>query len=146
MKIIIILLFIMSIFAITSCAKAPPKEALVRQITKVYEQKESKKYELLLVGSGSAIPDQIHKFILCFYLYKKIDHIEARKIVIDLVEDLIQMVNENQKIQEYLINKPFNVKNYELDILLVDSDNEIIKEPYLGQISVKDGNIILLLP
>ncbi len=142
MKKALLLTSLLSFFTITSCAKASTKEALVKQITKVYEQKESKKHELLLIGAGSAIPDKIHEFILHFYLYKKIDHVEARKIVVDLVEDLIQMVNQNEKIQEYLINSPFNAKNYQLRIILVDSNNKILEEPYLGQIDVEDGNIV----
>ncbi len=140
LKIIIISIFAMLI--ITSCAKASSKEALVKEITKEYEKQECKKHGLLLVGSGSAIPDQIHAFILHFFSYQKLNQDEARKLVVDLVNELILKVNQNEKIQKYLINTPFNEKNYELLISIVDSNNKTIAEPYVGEIIMRKGEII----
>ncbi len=137
-KIIVLLL---STISMSSCAPTSQKEGLVIKITREYEKMERNKHGLLLVGSGSAIPDKVHGFILHFFGNQKLELSETRKLVINLVEDLLQMVNENTQIQDFLADKPFTAKNYDLRINFFEPCEQLVESPYVAYVSLIDGII-----
>ena len=95
----------------------------------------------MLVGAGSAIPDKIHAFILHFYSYQSLEQNQVRRLVVDLVEDLIDLVNKNAEIQEYLVNLPFTVNNYELRINFKNLNNKIQEPPNVAYVVLKKGRV-----
>ncbi len=134
-------LLIFFILTFTSCTRFSPDELLVMKVTNIYELKENKNHNLILVGRGSAIPDKIHAFILSFFSYQRLDQNQVRRLVVDLAEDLITLVKQNAEIQEYLANLPFNVNNYELTIIFKDSNNKNQEFPYVTSVALEQGKI-----
>jgi hypothetical protein len=133
--------YILSFLFLSSCAAPHPREDLVKKITKEYSKKVKIENSLVLSGTGSAIPDDIHTFILDFDGNQKLELGEVRTLVVSLVEDLLQMINNNPEIQCHLSNRPFTAKNYELRISFFESLQVRVEFPYVAYISLIDGVI-----
>ncbi|MBA3815144.1 MAG: hypothetical protein H0X29_01215 [Parachlamydiaceae bacterium] len=107
------------------------------------EEQESK--ELVLVEKISGYDEgQISKLGFLFDLYKPLTMGEARGLAIGLTNNLLEKVNNNEKLKNYLSNSPFTVNNVVMRIRLRQKDCGFIY-PALGNIayvSVIDGKII----
>ena len=90
-----------------------------------------KKRDLDCVGYGGAFYTNVKKINLTFYTKKTITLPEARRIFVEMNEDLIARYNSNEAIRPYLDNYPFTLKNVKISLLFgkinTTTDETIVK-------------------
>ena len=98
-------------------------------------------YQLNPVGIGESANENYYTLIeLDFYLYHKLSKDEGRKILIESTKILLDKINSNVELNQYLQPFPFTEKNVKLAIFVFEDG----KQPYYPEICVfscKKGKI-----
>jgi hypothetical protein len=79
-----------------------------------------KKYNLALGGAGAAWPEKIESIILSYNSQKRTEIKEARRMLVEAIESLLELVNSNEKIRPELICHPFGPLNADVSIIFSD--------------------------
>ena len=112
----IFLLFFSNPFA----DKKPDYIKLSHKISDPFVIETKKKRGLSCVGHGGALSSNVKQIVLTFYDPKPATISEARRIFVEMSEDLIARYNSNEPIRPYMDNYPFTLKNIEILILFAD--------------------------
>lgn len=93
-----------------------------------------KEDNLILLGSGGSMMDEITEISLMFETYRKVDIDEARRLCVRLVEELKDSVNNNESLKPYLKPYPFPSEGMKVSILFLDDDGGVVSYGcvYLG--------------
>ena len=95
------------------------------------------KYNLKPCGVGAAMPGgPIQELTLCFdtrYPYTKE---QLRELLIKLAQELLKQVNENNDIQEFLKERPFNLNNVQIIIYNSDKDGREVYDPAISTVAI----------
>ena len=94
------------------------------------------KHRMVCFCSGGAMMKEIEELDLSFNISHPVDVDEARLLLVDLAETLLESVNQNKKIKKYLANDPFISKNVSLQITFSNRDGSEIMAPNLESIMV----------
>ena len=124
MRIMRIIAFAMIAF-FSCCSKTRTNESAPGDIayqTIAEFSKEMKENGFYLSMCGGRFGDEIGKFNLGFHTKKKVDLQEARKTMIYSVSRFLKSVNDNEKINSFLKERPFSEKNLTFHIHFVDED------------------------
>ena len=90
----------------------------------------SKKYALKYTGNGvSMFEGPVKKLSIEFELHKRLAKSEARYLLFQLANDFLNAINNDNSLQQFLVNKPFNIKNIQIVIFLFDENGKEILEP-----------------
>jgi len=120
-------------------ASSSPTTRLIIQLG----QDLGKKYDMRLSGYGGKFDDGILLISLSFNKYGPGPTIEqARKLIINSLNEVISLVNENKELKPFLKTFPFTIENLDLDIGHFDEHGREIKPPYLVDVSAWEGDII----
>lgn len=124
-----------------SCQRMCKEEMLMYQIIGQHDKLQKKKYHFHLIGSGGGIPDDVTLFTLHYVSRDRVDILEARKMFVNNVEALLQLINTNEQIRPYLCNYPFTVKNLEFSIAFEDEFIHMREPPFLAYVSLINKKI-----
>ncbi|HEY4831656.1 MAG TPA: hypothetical protein VIH61_03750, partial [Waddliaceae bacterium] len=113
----------------------------MHQIIAQHEKVQKREYNLYLIGSGGGIPDYVTNFSLYYILTDKVEMPEARKIFVNNVEDLLQLINSNEQIRPYLSNYPFTINNLEFGLAFEDEFGKMQEPPYVANLSLINERI-----
>ena len=80
----------------------------VHEIIHQFEKKIKKERGLQAYGSGGSMPFDVESISVSFSLFKNMSIEDARKLEVDLIEELKQMVTAHAKIRPFLREYPFN--------------------------------------
>ncbi len=98
----------------------------------------NKKYSLNCCGSGVAMPGgPILEITLCFQTKCAHTQDQLRELLIKSAQELVNQVNNNEEIQQFLTEPPFSLKNVQIIIFNHDASGRELYDPYLcgGEIS-----------
>ena len=87
----------------------------------------TKKYPLELCGTG--MNGKFEYLEISFEVSKILDRQKAREMLIDCVEIFLEKINTNEKIQPYLIAKPFTFENAGIVFFIRDEKNNRVFHP-----------------
>ena len=91
---------------------------------------------------GGARPDGIWLMTLSFErVNSPISEEEARKLIIQSVDDFLLAVNSNEELRPYLKNYPFTVKNLSITIFNYDGKRELNFFPSIAVVKNSEGEI-----
>jgi hypothetical protein len=121
---LIVLLFI-TLF-LTSCETSvneyeflkPNKNSLANQVMAETAYQLKKEKNLIPFGTGARMMNQIEMLSLTFVYYEDIEIEEARKLLMEAIEVMTNVINSNEKIRPYLDQYPFGPSNLKISIFL----------------------------
>ena len=98
------------------------------------------KYNLKPCGEGASMPGgPIQKLALCFdtkYPYTKK---QLRELIIKTAKELLNQVNENKEIQEFIKEPPFTIKNIQIIIYNHDKNGRSLRDPEISNAQILQG-------
>ncbi len=111
------------------------------KIRKQVATKLAKKFSMKPNCFGGSMIDKITMLNIGFEIYRPLTQDEARQIIVESVNELVNAVNENEHIQQYLANVPFGPENVVIDIIIYDNDGNIFYHPNLSYVVSSIGTI-----
>jgi hypothetical protein len=135
MKFIAAIFIVVSISLLWFANEILPKKvnyvSVVYEINSKFIGKMKKKHSLFIAGEGGGMPWDVKLIFLSFNLYHLVDIKEARKLIVDLVQEYLKEINTNKKIRPYLRNYPFTLANLRFVVFVFQKDGKI---PPVGNI------------
>ena len=102
---------------------------------------EKQKNNLEVEKTGSFIPKNIKKFLVCFRCYEKMTQDQSRILVMTCVNDILDLINDDLEIRPYLQDYPCTAYNIELLFVFADQNNKCAEPPFIALIFAGDGII-----
>lgn len=137
-----IILLIISIFIIVSCAKKNSKQSqIAHKIIDNFSVKMKKEHYLNLQGKGLGFSKGMNLFLVRYKIHKKINLEQARNLIVNCSQTLLAMINSNIELRPFLSNYPYNNNNLDIIITFYDELDERAAFPNLAFISVGEGKI-----
>ena len=115
----------------------PDYEKIADNITHNTALKLRKEKDLIPIGSGGRMMDDIKKMMLAFHYYKQVDIPTARRLLVYCVDEYLSDINTNEEVRPYLHNYPFTTKNIEIELYFYKEDRRDVP---LGQILAAVAN------
>lgn len=115
------------------------KVELTNEIQKSAAKRITKKTDLVLCGTGGGMMNEIRMVALSFDYYKPVNQIIGRKLLITASEELLNEINQNEKVRKYLIRYPFPPKNIQIRIFVHNKNGSPIQAGNICYLSVIDG-------
>lgn len=124
------LITVLAVFCLTGCT-SPPHIIEADRIMDAFTEKMGKEgYQLFM--SGGAMMDDIQKINLGYKIDKPLTIEDARFIIVNKTELLLNMVNNDSRIRPYLHTYPFTSKNIHFGIISVKEDGEFVDPPLIA--------------
>ena len=142
------MLFCMGIiFLFTGCVDSkmreiPKSDQAVNHLFERSARSIEKKYKMKAIGTVVAMPEGVVKELgLSFQIQGPLIKEEIRKILITSAKDFLQIVNSDEAVRPYLTKYPFEIKNVEITLFLVDSQGIGLDDPYIGVAGLSRGEL-----
>ena len=130
------------IAVLTSCDDYSKDVQLVNQVLSTSVKIIQKKYNIRACGSGVSMPGgPIQKLILSFSSNRPFLKEELRKILISAAHEMVQLVNNNKEIQQYLFQAPFTEKNVQIIIFNYDANGRGVFDPEIAVAEISRGTL-----
>ncbi|MBS0605830.1 MAG: hypothetical protein JSR57_02670 [Verrucomicrobia bacterium] len=84
------------------------------KVTSRCTKKIQKEHNIQLIGSGGSMMDDIRKIFLHFTDNKPHTIEQARKLIIQITEEILLEFNSDEDVRQYLYNFPFTPSNIEI--------------------------------
>ena len=98
------------------------------------------KYKIQPSGSGAAMPGgPIQELTLCFDTKGPFSKKYLRKLVVQCAQEVVNQVNANTQIQQFLAKPPFTVKNVQIIIYNHDKNGRETDDPEIGIAEISRG-------
>lgn len=102
-----------------------------------------KKYNIRPSGVGVAMPGgPIQEVTLCFDTKYHHTKEQLRTLLINITKELVEEVNENKEIQEFLKKPPFTIENVEIVIYNHDQNGRSICDPDVSLAEISQAKLI----
>ncbi|MBS0654391.1 MAG: hypothetical protein JSR46_01315 [Verrucomicrobia bacterium] len=103
-------------------------------------EKIKKAYGLDPMGSGAAMPGgPIRELTLAFGTREPYTKEKLRDLLIKCANELVDQVNENKEMQQYLIKAPFTIENVQIIIYNHDKTGREVFEPEISTAEISEG-------
>lgn len=148
MKNIITVLLSLTFF-LTSCEMSksqsyeiPKSEQSVNKLLYHIANTFEKKYNLNAIATNVSMPGGVVKKLgLDFQIHGPLSKEELRKILVALAQEFLNFVNEDVDVRFFLKQYPFEIKNIEITLFLIDSKGFEIKDPNIGISGISNGKL-----
>ncbi len=107
-----------------------------------------KKYDIQCYSYGINVKTRtgykdelLHDFDIGFYSRLKLNENEARKMIMEVVQEALNECNSTEYIKSYLYEYPFGFKNISLDIVYVDDSHKRHEDSFISSCYFDYGNI-----
>ncbi len=97
-------------------------EKVADAITAKVAKKIRREKNLILIGTGGGMMDDIKMMAMSFCYYQEVDIEDARKLLVYCVEEYLNAINASEKVRPYLHNHPFTAKNVEIRLFISQVD------------------------
>ena len=103
------------------------------------------KYGLQPCGVGVAMPGgPIREVTLCFETKNSFTKEQLRNLLIESSKELLDQVRSDEKIQKFLKERPFTIKNVEIIIYNHDKNGRGLRDPQISIARISQGTLIYL--
>lgn len=98
------------------------------------------KYDIKPCGMGAAMPGgPIQELTLCFDTKSIHTKEQLRRLLIESAQELLNQINRNNEIQEFLKTRPFTIKNVEIIIYNHDKNGREVYDPGISTAAISQG-------
>jgi len=125
----------------TGCTSSYPGENHLDKIDKIVTKRLAKEYCLLPFGVGASWPDKCHAIDYDFNYESTVPISEARGLLIDAAQVIIESAKSVEEFEQYLLNPPFNAKHIMLSISFYDPIDVESNDPQIKLASLMFGKI-----
>ena len=88
------------------------------------------KYPVVCVGVGAEMfGGPVQKLMLSFSIDQKLNKDSARQLVYNIAVEFLNTVNNSQPLQEFLVNKPFPLKDIRVALFIQDEQGYELFDP-----------------
>jgi hypothetical protein len=115
-----------------SCSKQSPHVVEAHRVMSRHIEDVEKDGKVFVFGTGGAMMDDIQMLALNFFSYETLDVNQARRLIVNGIESLLERVNNDPKIRPYLHDYPFTVENLRYGISFRDSNIRSLNPPYIA--------------
>ena len=102
----------------------------------------SRERNLELIGTGGGMIDTVNCLSLSFQLHHEVEQEEAREVVVYATEELLRVVNSDEKIRPYLCHYPFTASDVEIWLWIKRPDKSDVSEGEIRFILSSDNKVI----
>ena len=97
---------------------------------------------LFTIGTGGALMYNVKELDLMCESYQQVNTEEARKLVVECVNRILEKVNADEEIRPYLENFPFTANNIEFGILFFQKkDKHFVKDGFIASAGSLKGKL-----
>ncbi len=112
---------------------------LLHQISVLFD----KKYKLKTRATNVSMPDGEVKLLgLDFQIRGPLSRGDLRKILLQLEQEFLEIVNSDETIRPYLQIYPFKTENIDITLFVVDSRGIVIEDPNIGIAAIARGKLV----
>lgn len=131
------------IFFLSGCTNTVPHGKAADSVIFKFANSARRSQNLRLLAYGGAFLDDIKEFSFEFCSFRKMDLNEARTLLVENVEGLLNLINSDQSLMLYLHEFPFNYKRIEFSILFSKKKHhlEFVETPFVAAVTVRDGMV-----
>ena len=101
----------------------------------------AKRHDMHWIGTSAAMMDCIKMTGMRYNIYRPLDKAEARRLIVDCVEEYIAAINASKQIRPFLQNYPVTAANIDIAIFSYNADRRTTYDPYIGTVSCRKGMI-----
>lgn len=102
----------------------------------------AKEHKLVPISTTISAPEgPVRSLGMGFQIRGPLAQSDLRKLLIDIGQQLISLVNANESIRPFLREYPFSFSNIEFHIFIVDEKNELFTSPEISCVGVRRGQI-----
>ena len=96
---------------------------------------------LKLIGHGGSMMSNIKVISLHFYCYHSASIGEARDLLMEVANTLVDAFNTNEEVRPYLSNYPFELSNIDISIVFAKENNTYQDPPSLSSVFTSKSKI-----
>lgn len=125
-----------------SCTRPPsPHVKAAENLILSYSKEVKESHNLVLADYGGLLMTNIKTLDVIFFSTQHLDIEQARKILVDTVEYLLNKINTNEILTHYLYEIPFTYKLLSFSIIFIDqnNNNSYILPPHLSEVMLTNG-------
>ena len=123
-------------------SKARDYEDMAIEIRAQVGKNLSKKHKMKLIGLSAGLMGSVYILGFSFEIFHPLDRNEARRLIVDCVEELLTAVNNNKEIRPFLKNYPFTTKNVHILIFSSDAKGREVIDPYISVVCISKSEKI----
>jgi hypothetical protein len=98
------------------------------------------KYNIRPSGVGVAMPGgPIQEVTLCFDTKYPNTKEQLRELLIKISQELLDQINRNKELQEFIKEPPFKIKNVQIIIYNHDKDGRSLRDPEISNAQILQG-------
>lgn len=112
--------------------------AELNNLDKIIEKEYKEKYSFVLEATGGGGVKGFNLYSPVFRRYSIIKEAEARNLVFEIAEDLLQKINHNEILRNAMISYPFTPKNLGFTIFFSKSDGYFVDKGEIFCIDISD--------
>lgn len=116
--------------------------AEVSRVIITYSEKLKHEQHLHLEDSRIYYDRGINRIQLIYSSMDSLDLWDARKVLVDVVEEFIDRINQNVRIYPRLGRTPFDASNLEVEIHYDSFYNEYVDLYYVGLTTLRNGDVV----
>lgn len=145
LRTIIAILFLLIFTGFIMSSKQPnyqlsKGEQLVNSVLSKTAKIIKSKYDLKPSGEGAAMPGgPIQELALCFDTKNPHTKEQLRELLIKTAQELLNHINENKEIQEFIKEPPFTIKNIQIIIYNHDTNGRSLRDPEISNAQILQG-------
>jgi hypothetical protein len=118
----------------------PKSEKAVNSLLHRIEISLTKKYKIKTIGTDVSMPGgDVRLLGLDFAIRGPLSKEEIRKILINLVQEFLAIVNSDEAVRPYLTHYPFKIEDINIALFLKDAKGSGIDEPSIGIAEISRG-------
>ncbi len=128
----VLLIYLINVSLEAAERKSPEYLKYAWEVTKPFIKEMEKKHNLICTGDGGHLAHDVEMINIFFTARRKASVEEARILEIDLIENLLQRVNSDEKIRPYLRESPFPSHRVGMNVSFVSKEG---KSPLDGSVA-----------
>lgn len=115
-------------------------EQLINSILAKAAKLIQEKYNIRPSGVGVAMPGgPIQEVTLCFDTKYPNTKEQLRELLIKISQELLDQINRNKELQEFIKEPPFKIKNVQIIIYNHDKDGRSLRDPAISNAQILQG-------
>lgn len=120
-----------------------PGDRAINAVLKKTSSQLNKKYNLRTIGTGGSAnrEDKATMIGIEFQILQPLTLDECRKLIISVANALLNNINNEPSIEQYLVEFPFTYKKIDVGIFIHMQDNSSVFHPDIGVVSLGKGVI-----
>lgn len=120
--------------------KPHPANLAVEEVINKTKLIIERKYHIRTIDSGASMPNgNVKNFFLDFEVRGPFTKKSLRRILIDSANKLLVQINNNEKVQQFLVKKPFAIEDVQITIFNNSINGGEVYNPEISTAEIYDG-------